>query len=1532
MLFALRATKVKVLLLASLGLVPSLSLAQSITIQGRVVDSGGTPVTGSGTQFRVQIMAPNAARCVLYDETLTVDLTNSNGLFSLNLNTGLGTVNLPNTYGLEDALSNRAGFAVSSTYCQSGSGTITYTPAATDNRKVVIQFRDPGSMPGFETIPEMDLNPVPYAIESRVIGGYPISSLLRVANSGVPGAAASLTSAQFSELTDLIGGTSNNYMSSSSSSSAGARLPTVSGNPSTPAAGSIWFDTSGGGSLKYYDGSTVQTVGTGSGSGDITGVTAGTGLSGGGLTGGVTLALDTSGVTAATYGSATAVPVIQVDTYGRITSATTAAISGVLPSGTSGHFLKSSGGTTWTSASITMADLKSTNSGNLFVSPGCTAAQSMYWDSGTDSIRCQNIAINASAVNAGQLAVAQGGTGAATASQNFVFAGPATGGAGAPSFRALAAADLPASASYWSAATGGINYAGGNVGVGTSAPALKTQIEISNGVSDGLRISDAGAANGRIDLKDGTATAGQFLPSLAGRPVGAARGLTLYSSIDAAEDTGSASVMSFVSRVETPASVSVRPTFQWLNNSSPQMSILANGNVGIGTTAPDTKLDLRGTTGATLKIVDGNQGLNKVLTSDANGVASWATLPTGGANPAGSGSEIQFRSSGTAFGANSNFVWDDTNSRVGIGTNAPSDKLHLYGNIDGTLGALIQNDSTGSQAEAAFTFRNGATTSGWISMASSNYAAPFTDRFSLGTDSAEGMLINATSATGNIQLMTGGTGPSNVRMTIADDGNVGIGTTAPTVSLDLRAKTDAIALPVGTNAQQPTSPVAGMIRWSTTAPAGLQVYNGSSWASLTTGGSGAYLSTGGGTLSGALTISSGGASVSGGIDNNSGGITNAGSITGVGSNITSTTGLTVASGGTDQNLALNSSGTGAVTMGGGTGTSLSVLAGPTSSVNYVTVRGAATGAAPVIGTAGSDTNINLVFTPKGSGNVGIGTTNPQYRLHVNGPLNSAAFPFNTALHDNAPMAQDNGGGLGFIGEYNSTTNLVALYSGIHGGKENATNNNWAGYLAFYTRANASSPAEAMRITSAGNVGIGTTTANAKLEVLGNIRLSGVAASQTTIDKSVNDGTMIIYGGIGTNAQPRLTLSGSSNASNAGYAIINSDVFQVKDLSNTAKVTVNSSGSVGIGTATPSLPLHLSAADTNALAYLDSYASSGGPGPRIIMRGARGAPGAVTALQANDQIFSLEGRGSYAGSFTAATKATIAAYASEAWTGSANGTYLTFSTTPLGGVNAAERMRIDAAGNVGIGTTNPTEVLDIRKAGSAFVTTTNTSASGSAGFMAATNSGVNSYNGFYSGGATSGARQKYIGNFSGTFAIGRTDDAWSANNHQLVILNNGNVGIGSATPGELLDVAGNVKATAFISTSDRRLKTNIRELNGLDLVNRMHGVRYDWRADGHPDVGVIAQEMEEVLPEAVVTDAKSGFKAVKYQNLVAPLIEAVKELFGLTKKEQSRNDEQDRRIATLERKLEGSLAAQRKAEQEAAELKKRLEALERRLGK
>jgi hypothetical protein len=88
--------------------------------------------------------------------------------------------------------------------------------------------------------------------------------------------------------------------------------------------------------------------------------------------------------------------------------------------------------------------------------------------------------------------------------------------------------------------------------------------------------------------------------------------------------------------------------------------------------------------------------------------------------------------------------------------------------------------------------------------------------------------------------------------------------------------------------------------------------------------------------------------------------------------------------------------------------------------------------------------------------------------------------------------------------------------------------------------------------------------------------------------------------------------------------------------------------------------------------------------------------------------------------------------------------------------------------------------------------------------------------------------------------------------------------------------GNVYAFNYYHNSDIRLKRDIASMPGLDLVTKLRGVEFTWKASGVRAGGVIAQEVEKVLPTAVHQD-KDGTKSVDYDMLIAPLIEAVKEL-------------------------------------------------------
>jgi len=96
----------------------------------------------------------------------------------------------------------------------------------------------------------------------------------------------------------------------------------------------------------------------------------------------------------------------------------------------------------------------------------------------------------------------------------------------------------------------------------------------------------------------------------------------------------------------------------------------------------------------------------------------------------------------------------------------------------------------------------------------------------------------------------------------------------------------------------------------------------------------------------------------------------------------------------------------------------------------------------------------------------------------------------------------------------------------------------------------------------------------------------------------------------------------------------------------------------------------------------------------------------------------------------------------------------------------------------------------------------------------------------------------------------------------------------------IDNSGNVAAAGEITaSSDERIKTNIKTIeNALDKVTQLRGVEYDRTDIEAHQIGVIAQEVEKVLPDVVHTN-EEGMKSVAYGNLVAVLIESIKDLKG-----------------------------------------------------
>ncbi len=122
---------------------------------------------------------------------------------------------------------------------------------------------------------------------------------------------------------------------------------------------------------------------------------------------------------------------------------------------------------------------------------------------------------------------------------------------------------------------------------------------------------------------------------------------------------------------------------------------------------------------------------------------------------------------------------------------------------------------------------------------------------------------------------------------------------------------------------------------------------------------------------------------------------------------------------------------------------------------------------------------------------------------------------------------------------------------------------------------------------------------------------------------------------------------------------------------------------------------------------------------------------------------------------------------------------------------------------------------------------------------------------------------------------------------------GNFGIGESEPQYKLDVAGTIRGHN-ITPSDQRLKQNIHPLeNALTKLQGLRGVSFKWKdkAQGaETQIGLIAQEVEKVLPELVSTDSE-GYKSIAYGQLTAVLIEAIKEL-------QQQNEKMAKKIEAL----------------------------------
>ncbi len=456
--------------------------------------------------------------------------------------------------------------------------------------------------------------------------------------------------------------------------------------------------------------------------------------------------------------------------------------------------------------------------------------------------------------------------------------------------------------------------------------------------------------------------------------------------------------------------------------------------------------------------------------------------------------------------------------------------------------------------------------------------------------------------------------------------------------------------------------------------------------------------------------------------------------------------------------------------------------------------------------------------------------------------------------------------------------------------------------------------ERMHIDSSGNVGIANLTPTQKLGVTGSIKYSGnlipgasAAAGTFLTSNGPNVASSWIIPTVALNSIS-WGIAGNNSMTTSNYLGTQDNVGLYMRTKAIQRLYIDTLGNVAIGTGTGStIPPVFSATPNQEKLLVDggtttpSYNLISGKGTinnflqLNIQNRSTGNAASTDVVATNDQGTEANGINFIDMGVNGSGNTSTGVL------GGANNTYLYGTGTDMAIGNSgsgvlkfftgtSEDMRIDASGNVGIGTTTVSQKLDV---------TGNINASGTVYLDGAnTNTGTLSP-GLFFGGATSGE----------TIASKRTSgtnqwglDFYTSSNLRMTIYNGGNVGIGTGinAPADKFTVDGNIApftdnartlgtsakrwtsvyATGgVITTSDKREKTGIENLNyGLKEVLALQPVSFNWKItpDSDKQLGLIAQDVRKVLPEVVVGNEAKETLGMNYAELVPVLINAIKE--------------------------------------------------------
>ena len=445
------------------------------------------------------------------------------------------------------------------------------------------------------------------------------------------------------------------------------------------------------------------------------------------------------------------------------------------------------------------------------------------------------------------------------------------------------------------------------------------------------------------------------------------------------------------------------------------------------------------------------------------------------------------------------------------------------------------------------------------------------------------------------------------------------------------------------------------------------------------------------------------------------------------------------------------------------------------------------------------------MTITSAGNVGIGTESPGSLLHLSSSPAAGSVPVEMLRLENIEPDEPNDmvAGQGpamtfYVPEGNQSTQLAGQIAVV---REDATDANAAAAMSFWTAADDASPTEKMRITSAGDVGIGNAaTGGYKLDVQ-----SGTADSVARFKSSDNIGRIVIQD-VDTSTY---VISQDSYMSLGGTSSLNAANLNIH----------KTTGLVGIGTTSPSEALHIRSSSDHPLvlendqnaAYVgiqfsdhagDNYTQKGEFRFNHANSLSEGS-GASFTFTTTESDLSIIG-----GKFISAVGS--ASEPGFGFSGDVDNGMFHPATNQIAFTTAgAEAVRVDVSGNVGIGTTAPSQPLHIAQSGTAQSTPliidngVDTDGGKSVGMdfrvRYASSNIASSYIGFDYYGSKLTSNSHGMIYRSGRAGFAHHHFVADDNTRQMMIADDGDVGIGSsfthaAQPAAKLDVDGTVNAT------------------------------------------------------------------------------------------------------------------------------------------